>query len=86
MPPQKYEQETVTLHRLRFGSDDWWQFYDDGSTSHQVCRMLFDGQPGCIDGHDVWVHDGYVEVPSSANDEEKFNCYAGYIAEIIQED
>ncbi len=77
-PTVPAESRTVILTRMRFGKDDWWQFYDEGEKGHQVCRMEWDGIPG----HDVWVPDGWVDVPRTATDEERDELYRQYVEKI----
>lgn len=76
----------VTLWQIRAGEDDWWQFYDDGSDYHQVCRI----DRTSMDSHEIWVPDGWVEMtlPDSrnkvTNNDEKIDAYKRYIIGVYE--
>lgn len=73
--------ESVTLRRYRV-NDAWWQFYDNNSTSHQVCKLEYDFYGS---GEDVWVHEGYVDVPSSPSDTEREEAYIRFLTSLYEE-
>ena len=75
---QDMHTKSVTLWRFRIENDDWWQIYDDNSTSHDVCRMHFDYP----DGHDTWIYEGQVSVPKNASNDEKQAAYLKFIDNI----
>ena len=75
--PSEVRSIEVVLTQMKFGKDDWWQFHDVGEKSHQATRMEYD-----VYGHDVWFHDGYVEVPRDATDDERDALYVQYVEKV----
>lgn len=63
--------KSVTLrHYLVNGS--WFQFYDDNSPWHQVTKLEYNFNGT---NENVWVHKGYVEVPTHPTDDEREDAY-----------
>ncbi len=68
--------KSVTLRRYRVNGS-WFQFYDDNSSWHQVTKLEHDFEGS---GEDVWVHAGYVDVPTHPTDDEREDSYYRFLS------